>query len=82
MIDGRNQDTSFLDQKLIHVTQRRLRADLGPEMQPVIDALRGQGMTIRRVAEVRQSLEDLFLDAVAGEGGQAGADIKKRGGGS
>jgi len=53
-------------------------ADFSP-VQPVIDALRSQGMTIRRVAEVRQSLEDLFLDAVAGEAGQAGADIRKRG---
>ena len=56
-------------------------ADLGP-VQPVIDALRSQGLAIRRVAEVRQSLEDLFLDAVAGEGGQAGAEIGKRGGAS
>ena len=51
-------------------------------MQPVIDALRAKGMTIRRVAEVRQSLEDLFLDAVAEDGGQAGAEIKRRGGAS
>jgi len=58
-----------------------IEADDFQPVQPVIDALRGGGMTIRRVAELRQSLEDLFLDAVAGEGGEAGADIKKRGGG-
>jgi ABC-2 type transport system ATP-binding protein len=38
-------------------------ADPGP-VQPVIDALRGAGIEIRRVAELRQSLEDLFLAAV------------------
>jgi ABC-2 type transport system ATP-binding protein len=52
--------------------------NLGP-VQPVIDALRGAGMTIRRVAEVRQSLEDLFLDAVGADGAQAGAEIRRRG---
>jgi len=37
-------------------------------VQPVIDSLRGSGLLIRRVQSVRPSLEDLFLDTVAGPG--------------
>jgi len=48
----------------------------GP-VQPVIDALRGAGLEIRRVAELRQSLEDLFLAAVGDAG--PGANITKKG---
>ena len=33
-------------------------------VQPLIDALRASGQTIRRVQAVRPSLEDLFIDAV------------------
>lgn len=45
--------------------------DAGP-VQPVIDALRSNGVTIREVKEARLSLEDLFLNAVqASEGGNA-----------
>ncbi len=51
-------------------------ADAGP-VQPVIDALRGAGLEIRRVAEMKQSLEDLFLAAVGDAG--PGANILKRG---
>jgi ABC-2 type transport system ATP-binding protein len=33
-------------------------------VQPILDALRGAGLVIRRVQPMRQSLEDLFLQAV------------------
>jgi len=33
-------------------------------VQPIIDELRGEGVTIREVREIRRSLEDLFLSAV------------------
>jgi len=51
-------------------------------VQPLIDALRAAGLVIRRIQPVRQSLEDLFLQAVGGvEGGhQAGAAIGKKAG--
>ncbi len=44
-------------------------------VQPLIDALRAAGLSIRRIQPVRQSLEDLFIQAVGGiEGGHnAGA---------
>lgn len=53
-------------------------------VQPVIDALRGAGATIRAVRPVRQSLEDLFMQAVTdpttGETLKPGAaDAKKKG---
>ena len=51
--------------------------DAGP-VQPVIDALRGEGLAVRRVAEVRQSLEDLFLAAVGGD--RPGAELAGKGG--
>ena len=35
------------------------------EAQPMLDALRGAGMLIRRFQQVRPSLEDLFIDAVS-----------------
>jgi len=35
------------------------------EVQPVLDLLRGAGLTIRRLQPVRPSLEDLFMEAVA-----------------
>lgn len=34
------------------------------QIQPVLDALRAAGLTIRRMLPVRQSLEDLFMEAV------------------
>jgi ABC-2 type transport system ATP-binding protein len=34
------------------------------EVQPAIDALRSAGVVIKRIAPVRPSLEDLFMDAV------------------
>jgi ABC-2 type transport system ATP-binding protein len=34
------------------------------DVQPAVDVLRGAGVVIRRIAPVRPSLEDLFLDAV------------------
>jgi ABC-type multidrug transport system ATPase subunit len=51
--------------------------DLAP-VQKVIDSLRSGGVDIRRVAEIKQSLEDLFLAAVGDAG--PGADIRKKGG--
>ena len=34
------------------------------QIQPVLDALRAAGLTLRRMLPVRQSLEDLFMEAV------------------
>ena len=44
------------------------------DIQPLLDALRTEGLTIRRVEAVRPSLEDLFMEAVDG-GGRAAAAI-------
>ena len=46
-------------------------------VQPLIDALRGAGLAIRRIQPTRQSLEDLFMEAVGGAGGahEAGASL-------
>jgi ABC-2 type transport system ATP-binding protein len=47
-----------------------LACDHAGPVQPVIDALRSNGVTIREVKEARLSLEDLFLNAVrSSEGG-------------
>ena len=46
--------------------------DPGP-VQPVIDALRAEGVVIRSVAEKSVTLEELFLEAVGGDGGEEGA---------
>lgn len=37
-------------------------------MQPIIDALRAEGVTIVEMREVRQSLEDLFMESVQSSG--------------
>ena len=42
-------------------------------MQPILDALRADGVTIVEMREVRQSLEDLFMETVAGGGVGAAA---------
>jgi ABC-2 type transport system ATP-binding protein len=42
------------------------------DIQPLLDALRAEGLTIRRVEAVRPSLEDLFMEAVD-RGGRAAA---------
>lgn len=42
----------------------QISADNATTVQPVIDALRSQNLTIREVKETRLSLEDLFLSAV------------------
>lgn len=40
-------------------------------MQPIIDALRGEGVTIMEMREVRQSLEELFMESVQSSGAGA-----------
>ena len=45
------------------LTLRMGVADAGA-VQPILDALRREGLVIRRVQPVRQSLEDLFMEAV------------------
>jgi len=49
-------------------------------VQPVLDALRAQGLQILRLQAVRPSLEDLFIEAVGGMAGghQAGAALAPR----
>ncbi|HWE95388.1 MAG TPA: ATP-binding cassette domain-containing protein [Tepidisphaeraceae bacterium] len=46
------------------------------DVQPVLDALRGAGLIVRRVQPMRVSLEDLFMEAVNGPapGGRIAAD--------
>jgi ABC-2 type transport system ATP-binding protein len=60
----------------------RIGTTQAPAVQPLIDALRTAGLVIRRIQPVRQSLEDLFIQAVGGvEGGhQAGAAIGQKAG--
>lgn len=49
--------------------------------QPVLDALRANGLTVRRFIPVRQSLEDLFMEAVIDPTtGHAGTPGAERGG--
>ena len=43
------------------------QADPTP-MQPILDALRSEGVTIVELREVRQSLEELFMESVSGDG--------------
>ncbi|MGB1128592.1 MAG: ABC transporter ATP-binding protein, partial [Haloferula sp.] len=40
-------------------------------IQPVIDLLRGEGVPVRGIVEVRSSLEDVFMQAVNQQGGDA-----------
>jgi ABC-2 type transport system ATP-binding protein len=51
-------------------------------VQPAIDALRAAGLPVRRLQQIRPSLEDLFVEAVGGAGGghNAGASVAARGG--
>ena len=41
-----------------------LQADDAVPVQPVIDLLRGAGVSIREIREAKLSLEDIFLQAV------------------
>jgi ABC-type multidrug transport system ATPase subunit len=41
-------------------------------VQPILDTFRAAGLVVRRVQPVRQSLEDLFMEAVAANGGAGG----------
>jgi ABC-2 type transport system ATP-binding protein len=45
-------------------TSIRVNADEPALIQPVIDALRARGLSIRSIRPVRESLEDLFMKAV------------------
>jgi ABC-2 type transport system ATP-binding protein len=53
------------------------------EIQKLIDALRSNGITIRRVQAVKPSLEDLYMEAVVdpttGRAAAAGASLRKPG---
>ena len=65
----------------------RIGSTHAPDMQPIIDALRNQGLVIRRVQPMRVSLEDLFLEAVtdpisgqrSGPGARQGNVVANRG---
>lgn len=48
-----------------------LEADDATPVQPVIDALRAAGVTIREIKEARFSLEEIFLQALKGQGKEA-----------
>jgi hypothetical protein len=41
-------------------------------IQPILDALRGESVTIVELRELRQSLEELFMESV-GNGGVGGS---------
>ena len=60
----------------------RMATDDVAVIQPVIDALRADGLALRRIQSMRPSLEDLFIEAVGGLAGghEAGAAIGYRGG--
>ena len=45
-------------------TNIEVRTGDAAKIQPILDALRTQNLTIRQVASVRQSLEDFFLGAI------------------
>jgi ABC-2 type transport system ATP-binding protein len=49
-------------------TTLRVGADGAGAVQPIIDAFRAAGLVVRRVQPIRQSLEDLFMEAVADGG--------------
>ena len=48
------------------------------EIQPMIDALRAKQITIHSIKPTRQSLEDLFMNAVEAGGGDPGGVRKRR----
>lgn len=52
------------------------------KVQPVIDALRGAGVTIVTMTEARQSLEDLFMETVGNHGPGAAMPPKMNGKGN
>jgi hypothetical protein len=49
------------------LTLRMAGADAAA-VQPILDSFRSAGLVIRRVQPIRQSLEDLFMEAVAVRG--------------
>lgn len=60
----------------------RINTGNAAKIQPIIDALRGQGLVIHAVRPVRQSLEDFFIQVVsdAGDAGREGAVPASQGG--
>jgi hypothetical protein len=44
-----------------------LEAENATPVQPVIDLLRGAGVAIREIREAKDSLEDIFLQAIQGK---------------
>lgn len=58
----------------------RLSTIEATDIQPVLDRLRGAGLTIRRVQPVRPTLEDLFIAAIRthGQSNGAGAALPER----
>ncbi|OHB69129.1 MAG: hypothetical protein A2V70_10875 [Planctomycetes bacterium RBG_13_63_9] len=59
----------------------RIHTDQAQAVQPVIDALRGQGLVIESVRLVRQSLEDFFIQAVSDtQNGDAAVQAIRKGG--
>lgn len=68
------------------ITRIRFITDDADEIQPLLDRLRKDGRSIKRVQAVRENLEDLFMRAVTDESGQVAApgaivqDQPRRGG--
>src|SRR5688500_7001109 len=50
-------------------TTRRVGVSGAAAVQPILDAFRASGLVVRREQPVRQSLEDLFMEAVGSNGG-------------
>ena len=48
----------------------------GQSIDPVVDLLRGKGLSIRHLVEKRQTLEDLFVQTV--EAAEPGIDVRRR----
>lgn len=78
--------SSYADAPAVTVNANTLRIDSADprHAQPVIDALRGRGVSIVAVRPIRPSLEDLFMQAVtdpnSGEVLKPGAAENKKGG--
>jgi ABC-2 type transport system ATP-binding protein len=63
--------------EIVELSGTTLRVATGDPLriQPLLDALRGQGLVIQVVRPVRQSLEDYFMQAVSGSSETGAASI-------
>jgi len=65
----------------LHENTLRIDSTEPADIQPMLDAIRSRGLTIRRVQLMRPSLEDLFMETVQGAGHaarSAGASLENK----